>query len=94
MLTNDKKEYAVHNRSKGVSLETIDKVAKEQYNDKGIKSIAEAKYELYNDLINENKIEFDMSTTKPRFKNNKNRQISSCPTFKRNLQFKGKINTY
>ena len=84
MLMNDKGEYAIHNRAKGVSLDTIDKVAKDKYNDN--------KYDLYNDLINENKIEFDMTTTKPRFKNNKNRQMSTCPTFKRNLQFKGKIN--
>ena len=86
MLTNDKGEYAIHNRAKGVSLDTIDKVANDKYNNN--------KYDLYYDLINENKIEFNMSSTKPRFKNNKNRQISTCPTFKRNLQFKGKINVY
>ena len=99
MLMNDKGEYAVHNRAKDVSLNTIDKVAKDKYKDKYIdkdeyknnesKFLNQAKYDLYKDLYNEIKIDFDMLSTQARFKNNKNRQISNCPKFTRGLLFKG-----
>ncbi len=84
MLTNEEGKYAIHNRAKGVSLDTIDKLANEIYNGD--------KFKLYDDLFNEKKINFDLLTTKPRFKNNKNRQISNCLKFTRTLSFKGNKN--
>ena len=84
MLTNEEGKYAIHNRAKGVSLDTIDKLANEIYNGD--------KFKLYDDLFNEKKINFDLLTTKPGFKNNKNRQISNCLKFTRTLSFKGNKN--
>ncbi len=81
MLTNEEGKYAIHNRAKGVSLDTIDKYANDNLNGD--------KYEVYNKLFNEEKLTFDLLTTKPRFKNNKNRQISNCSKFSRALSFKG-----
>ena len=84
MLMNDKGEEAIHNRAKGVSLDTINKVAKEKYNDN--------KYNLYKDLVNGIKIDFDMLTTKACMKNNKQRQVTNCSKFTRGLSFKGDVN--
>ena len=86
MLKNDNGKEAIHNRAKGVSLDTIDKLANDKYNGD--------KFKIYDELFNEKSITFDLLTTKPRFKNNKNRQISNCSKFKRTLCFKGKQNIY
>ena len=64
MLTNEEGKYAIHNRAKGVSLDTIYKYADDNLN--------RDKYKVYDKLFNEEKLIFDLLTTKPRFKNNKN----------------------
>ena len=56
--------------------------------------ITKLNLKVYDELFNEKRIDFDLLLTKPRFKNNKNRQISNCPKFTRGLIFKGKQNIY
>ncbi len=91
MLKNDKGDEAVHNRAKGVSLDAIDKYAKDNYKDI---ILNEAKYITYERLFDEEKIDFNMLLTQPRFKNNKNRQVTTCSKFTRGLKFTGKKNIY
>ena len=96
MLKNDKGEEAVHNRAKGVVLEAIDKYAKETYNikDDDKKGLNEAKYNTYDRLFNDEKIDFDMTLIKVCFKYNKYRQVTSLSKFSRALKFNGKKNIF
>ena len=55
MLTNEEGKYAIHNRAKGVSLDTIDKYTNDNLNGD--------KYEVYNKLFNEEKLTFDPEAT-------------------------------
>ena len=85
MLKNDNGKYAIHNRAKGVSLDTIDKYANDNLNGD--------KYKVYKKLFNEEKLTFDLLSSQVRFKNdNKKRQVSTCSKFIRTLSFKGKKN--
>ena len=84
MLTNETGKEAVHRRAKGVTLTAIDKMAKEQYGGDIFK--------LYQDMADEHKKVYDMKQSKACLKNNKNRQVSTCPTFSRGLLFKGSKN--
>ena len=86
MLENKDGLKAIHNRAKGVSLDTIDKYANDNLNGD--------KYEVYNKLFNEEKLTFDLLTTKPRMKDTKDRRKINVKEFKRKVKFEGKINVY
>ena len=90
MLKNDDEEYGVHYRMKGVSLNTVAKVAKENY--KSIFNENDDKlFKLYYDLYQGKKINFDLLSTAVRFKNTKNRNVISCSKFERGVSFKPEI---
>ena len=85
MLTDTNGNKAIHNRCKGVTLEAIDKLAKDKYNND--------KYEVYNDLYNNKALTFDLKEVRACFKtNNKNRQVSTIDNFKRTIKFDGEGN--
>ena len=75
---------------KGVSLNTVAKVAKENY--KSIFNENDDKlFKLYYDLYQGKKINFDLLSTAVRFKNTKNRNVISCSKFERGVSFKPEI---
>ena len=63
MLENKAGENGIHYRLKGVSLDTVAKVAKDSYNNN--------LFELYHDMYNGKKINFNLLSTGPSFKYNK-----------------------
>ena len=83
MLRNDDNLEEIHYRLKGVSLDTVAKVAKDYYSGN--------KFELYYDMYNGKKINFDLLTTAPRFKYSKDRTVISCNKFERGISFKPEI---
>ena len=83
MLTNYSGENGVHNRLKGVEPKTVDKVAKDNYNNNI--------FELYHDMYNGTKINFNLLSSGPRFKNTKSRTVISCNKFERGISFKQEI---
>ncbi len=83
MLENKAGENGIHYRLKGVSLNTVAKVAKDSYSDDI--------FELYHDMYNGTKINFDLLTTAVRFKNTKSRTVISCDKFTRGVGFKPEI---
>ena len=83
MLENKAGEHGVHYRLKGVSLNTVSKVAKDHYSGD--------LFELYHDMYNGKKINFNLLSTGPRFKNTKNRTVISCNKFERGIRFKQEI---
>jgi hypothetical protein len=92
ILTNDKHEEGVHYRMKGVTLDCIKKYAEDNK-----KSLYDnpwlALYNVYESLLNNNSITFDLLTVKPRFKSDKNRHEKSVTKFTRCVKFPGKIFT-
>ena len=83
MLENKAGENGIHYRLKGVSLDTVAKVAKDSY----VNNL----FELYHDMYNGTKINFDLLTTAVRFKNTKSRNVISCDKFTRGVGFKPEI---
>jgi hypothetical protein len=69
---------------KGVTLDCIKKYAED--NNKSL-------YEVYESLLNNNSITFDLLTVKPRFKSDKNRHEKSVTKFTRCVKFPDKIFT-
>ena len=85
MLINDKSEHSVHYRMKGVSLDCIELYA----NEHNMSLI-----EVYDKLLHNESITFDLLSTQPRFKYNKNRTMTSAKEFKRKVSFNGDINSF
>ena len=85
MLINDKGEQGIHYRMKGVSLDCI-----KLYADEHKMSLLD----VYDKLLINESITFDLLTTKARFTTNKNRTISNVKEFKRKVKFEGEINLY
>ena len=85
MLINDKSEHGVHYRMKGVSLDCIELYA----NEHNMTLI-----EVYNKLLHNESITFDLLSTQPRFKYNKNRTMTSAKEFKRKVRFEGDIHSF
>ena len=83
MLRNGHDLEEIHYRLKGVSLNTVAKVAKDNYSND--------LFELYHDMYNGTKINFDLLTTAVRFKNTKSRTVISCDKFTRGVGFKPEI---
>ena len=83
MLRNDHNLEEIHYRLTGVSLNTGAKVAKDYYSGNI--------FELYHDMYNGKKINFNLLSTGPRFKNTKNRTVISCNKFERGISFKQEI---
>jgi hypothetical protein len=83
MLTNDKGENGVHYRMKGVTLECIKLYAEERNM---------SLFDVYDKLLANDSITFDLLTVKARFTTNKNRTISNVKEFKRCVKFNGDIN--
>ena len=83
ILTNDKHEEGVHYRMKGVTLDCIKKYADNEHI---------TLYDVYESLLNNNSITFDLLTVKPRFKSDKNRHQKSVTKFTRCVKFCGPIN--
>ena len=83
MLRNGHDLEEIHYRLKGVSLTTVAKVAKDNYSDDIFK--------LYHAMYNGTKIDFNLLSTGPRFKNTKNRTVISCNKFERGISFKQEI---
>ena len=81
MLIDDKGNKAIHKRAKGITLTTLDKMAADNYNND--------LFAIYDDMFNEKTLTFDLKTVRACFKNDKSRQVSTCPTFARKLTFKG-----
>ena len=79
MLQNDNNEHGIHYRMKGVSLNTVAKVAKDSYENN--------LFELYHELYDGKKINFNLLSTAPRFKNTKARTVTNCDKFARGVSF-------
>ena len=77
MLKNDRNEYGIHYRLKGVSLDCVKLQANGDL------------FGLYNELFEEKTINFDLLATAPRFKTSKDRKITNQAKFERNISFKG-----
>ena len=85
MLKNDDGEYSVHYRMKGVSLNTVSKVANDNY--AGANS-EDKLFKLYYELYDGKKINFNLLSTAPRFKNTKrDRTVINCNKFERGVSF-------
>ena len=80
-----KVKMGVHYRMKGVTLECI-KLYAEEHN--------MSLFDVYDKLLANESITFDLLTVKARFTTNKNRTISNVKEFKRKVKFEGKINIY
>ena len=87
MLQNDNDEHGIHYRMKGVSLNTVAKVAKDTYGGYGIDSYENNLFELYHELYDGKKINFNLLSTAPRFKNTKARTVTNCDKFARGVSF-------
>ena len=83
MLTNDNGENGVHYRMKGVSLNTVAKVANNAYENDMFK--------LYHDLFDGKKIDFNLLSTAPRFKYTKARTVVNCDKFTRGISFNKEV---
>lgn len=77
MLKNDRNEYGIHYRLKGVSLDCVKLQADGDL------------FGLYNELFEEKSINFDLLATAPRFKTSKDRKIINQAKFERCISFKG-----
>ena len=83
MLTNDNGENGIHYRMKGVSLNTVAKVAKEYY--------GSDLFKLYHDLFEGKRIDFNLLSTDPRFKYTKARTVVNCDKFTRGISFNKEV---
>ena len=81
LLKNADDLEEVHYRMKGVPLDCI-KLYAEKHN--------MSLFDVYNELLHDKSITFDLLTTKARFTNNKNRTISNVKDFTRTNKFEGK----
>ena len=81
MLKNEKGEFGIHYRMKGVSLDCVKLKAEENYKNDLFK--------LYNELFDEKTIKFNLLATNPRFKSTKDRKIKNQAKFERNIKFTG-----
>ena len=83
MLENEDHLLENHKRMKGVSLNTVSKVAEDCYkNDL---------FELSHELFKGEKIDFNLLSTAVRFKNTKARTVVNCNKFTRGVSFKSSI---
>jgi hypothetical protein len=95
MLTNEKGEngisrearrpLAVHYRMKGVPLDCV-KLYAEQNN--------MTLFDVYDKLMTNESITFDLLTTKPAMKDTKDRRKISVKEFKRKVKFIGEVNIF
>jgi hypothetical protein len=72
MLENEDNFKEIHYRMRGINLECIKKYSKE--NNISL-------YDVYNKLLNNESITFDLLTVKPSFKTNKDRTMSNVKEF-------------
>lgn len=77
MLKNDKGEYGIHYRMKGVNLDCVKLYAEE--NNIEI-------YDIYNKLYNGEEITFDLLKAKPCFKMNDNQTVTNLKAFERSIK--------
>ena len=85
LLRNEDELEEIHYRMKGVTLECIKLYAKEHNM---------SLFDVYDKLLVNESITFDLLTVKARFTTNKNRTISNVKEFKRKVKFEGEINIY
>lgn len=77
MLKNDKNEYGIHYRMKGVNLDCVKLYAEE--NNLTI-------FDIYNKLYNGETLTFDLLKAKPCFKMNDNQTVTNLTTFERSIK--------
>lgn len=77
MLKNDKNEYGIHYRMKGVNLDCVKLYAEE--NNLSL-------FDIYNKLYNGEEITFDLLKAKPCFKMNDNQTVTNLTTFERTIK--------
>ena len=77
MLKNDKNNYGIHYRMKGVNLDCVKLYAEE--NNLSI-------YDIYNKLYNNEEITFNLLKAKPCFKMNDNQTVTNLKAFERRIK--------
>ena len=92
MLKNDKNEYGIHYRMKGVNLDCVKLYAEELRRTEGpnnlssCASLEEAIFVIYNKLYNDEIIKFNLLKAKPCFKMNDNQTVTNLKAFERTIK--------
>lgn len=77
MLKNDKGEYGIHYRMKGVNLDCV-----KLYSEENNLSI----FDIYNKIYDDETLTFDLLKAKPCFKMNDNQTVTNLSTFERSIK--------
>lgn len=84
MLKNDKNEYGIHYRMKGVNLDCVKLYAEELRRTEGPNNLSI--FDIYNKLYNGEEITFDLLKAKPCFKMNDNQTVTNLSSFERTIK--------